>query len=292
MWQLQRVCIFLLAFANTGNAAKTQLRRDLADSDKAPAKNDIGRIRGGFTLVDSFSWLGVFDDTIVCGAVLVHGDIALTTANCVDEALPQALRFGSVNRTSGGTVAKVLRGVIHPDYNGDPTGGADIAVLQLDNVLTNTVAIINEDPSVPFDGSDSLFMAGWGLINDTAFAMSLQGLFLQNIENCFARAPPVYNPVFHFCGDASPTAGTCPGDSGIPILVPGTRLAVGLNSFSDRPCETQTIDVYTRLSSYSIWIKKMVCDMSADPPAACAEYAKDICLFNEIFSWVSGIFGF
>ena len=44
---------------------------------------------------------------------------------------------------------------------------------------------------------------------------------------------------------------------------------VGLNSFSDNSCEAQTIDVYTRVSSYSSWIVQQVCALSSDPPDEC-----------------------
>jgi Trypsin len=252
MWSLQLVLVLLLAFVHGGDATESHLRRTEEGGDLAP--EDIARIRGGFDITDPFSWLGVFDDTILCGLVLVHSDIVLTTASCVDdEGFPGFVRIGSLERDTGGTVSQIRRGTIHPDWNGRPEDGADIAVMKLDNALTNTVALLNEDPRVP-SGSDDLFMAGHGLVNDATTRNNLQGLFLDNVENCFERSPSAYNPVFHFCGDASPERGTCPGDAGIPILIPGTRIVVGLNSFSDRPCETQTIDVYTRMSTYAPWV--------------------------------------
>lgn len=301
MLRLHQVFLLLLAVFEVGNAEATsnQLRRAteeeaLDPGEVAPAvPSDISRIRGGFDVANPLPWLGVFDDTILCGCVLVHSDIVVTTANCLnDNGFPSAVRIGSLQRDSGGTVVNIIGGLIHPDWTGDPAQGNDVAVLRLETALTNTVALLNEDPHVPFDGNDELFMAGFGLIDNTNFPTTLQGLFLNNVENCFERAPPVYNPVFHFCGDASATQGTCAGDSGIPIIIPGTRLMVGLNSFSDQNCELQSIDVYTRISSYSIWIKKYICDYSNNPPASCDEYTSDPCLWDFVIGTVTGWLGF
>lgn len=305
---IQRVCFVFLALIQVGHGTGTQVRQRVSVEDEQPVANHeprklleseaplpgtgIGRIRGGETVETPFSWLGVFNDTILCGCVLVHNDIVLTTANCVDEeGFPEAVRIGSTQRDTGGTVARIKGGMMHPDWTGDPTMGADLALLHLDTFLTNTVAIVNSDPMVPKFGDEFLFMAGFGLVSDTEYPNMLQGVELKNVENCFDRAGTVYNPVFHFCGNATPTAGTCPGDSGTPILIPGTRLAVGLNSFSDRPCEMQTIDVYTRLSSYSNWIQRGICDLSAQPPAVCEELDGDICLWESIFNAVTKFFG-
>lgn len=303
---LQRVYLILLALFTVVHGTGTQVRQRVPVEDERPPanhepsrkleaplqENGVARIRGGFDVETPFSWLGVFNDTVLCGCVLVHNDIVLTTANCVDDVgFPNAVRVGSVQQHTGGTIARIKGGMIHPDWTGDPTLGADLAIMHLDTFLTNTVAIINSDPTVPMIDEEDLFMAGFGLVSDTQFPDKLQGVFLKNVENCFGRAAPVYNPVFHFCGDATPVAGTCPGDSGIPIVIPGTRLAVGLNSFSDRPCEAQTVDVYTRLSSYSTWIQRGVCDMSAQPPAVCQELDADICLWEAIFNKVTKFFG-
>lgn len=295
MWRLQQLCLLLLAFINGAGATETRLRREEERSLEAvevPSEDDIARIRGGNVSTTAFTWLGVFD-TGNCGVVLVHSDIVLTTAHCVKQfGYPNAVRIQSLQIDQGGTVVPIKRGLIHPDYNGKPADGADIAVLQLGSMLTNTVALLNEDPQVPNPEDQTLFMAGWGLMQDdnNMSPLVLQGLFLENVENCFERAPPVYNPEFHFCGDATPEKGTCAGDAGIPILLPGTRVVVGLNSFSDRPCEMQTVDVYTRMSTYSEWAKKTICEMSDEPPAECAK--EEICLFDEIFKFVSGVFGF
>lgn len=290
MWRHQSALVLLLAFLNGVNAAGRHLRRLKSGNETTPVP--LGRIRGGFDMDAPFSWLGVFNDTRVCGVVLVHADIVLTSATCVeDTGFPGYVRLGSLDRDTGGTVARIVQGKINPDYNGNPADGADIAVMKLENTLTNTVALMNEDPRVPFDGEDSFFMAGYGKVNDDTYRNNLQGLFLNNVENCFDRAPQFYNPVYHICGDANPANGTCEGDAGIPILIPGTRLVVGLNSFSDGPCTTQTIELYTRMSSYVLWVKKQMCEMSSSPPSFCSEYKSDICLWEEVFNFVTGLFG-
>ena len=62
-------------------------------------------------------------------------------------------------------------------------------------------------------------------------------------------------------------------DSGAPIVLAGTNIQIGVNSFSNGNCETQTLDVYTRVSYYHDWIQAKICDNSQSASAravACA----------------------
>ena len=58
-------------------------------------------------------------------------------------------------------------------------------------------------------------------------------------------------------------------DSGSPIVLDGTTIQVGINSFSDGDCSTQNYDVYTRVSYYQDWLEQQICDNSAVPPSSC-----------------------
>jgi len=163
--------------------------------------------------------------------------------------------------------------------------GNDVAVLQLDRsaALPEQVAFVNGDALWPKE-TDKLFAAGFGLTSDTQLAGELQGVVLDYVPNCFWREPS-YNPTYNICGDSSPTKGTCAGDSGSPIMLvnpDGTvsSIILGLNSYSDGGCTSQTIDVYTRASTYQIWIYQQVCAISVSRPTElCDQIAAAGCLF-------------
>src|SRR6266511_4237529 len=61
-----------------------------------------------------------------CGAALIRPNWVETAKHCVVDETPSSMqvRVGSTNRTSGGTVARVSRIVLHP------SGSSDVAVVQ------------------------------------------------------------------------------------------------------------------------------------------------------------------
>ena len=178
-----------------------------------------------------------------------------------------------MTRSSGGTIAGVAQGVKHPSWTGSIVSGADIAVMKLSSPLVNEVATYNIDGNVPVADSN-MFIAGFGLVNDDSLSSSLRGVFLDYVDQCSSRIGS-YDSRYHICGDASPDEGTCAGDSGSPVFLAGTKTVVGLNSFSDNGCESQTVDVYTRVSTYSAWVAQQVCALSSDPPVECDEIDSD-----------------
>jgi hypothetical protein len=61
------------------------------------------------------------------------------------------------------------------------------------------------------------------------------------------------------------------GDSGSPVMLSGTTVQVGINSYSNAfSCDSQTLDIYTRISFYYDWIQDRICDTSGIPPTDCA----------------------
>lgn len=48
-----------------------------------------------------------------------------------------------------------------------------------------------------------------------------------------------------------------------------SNVQVGINSYSNGHCTTQTLDVYTRVSYYEAWIREQICSFSSNPPEYC-----------------------
>ena len=87
--------------------------------NQVPEEDSIQGIQGGSILQEAVPWYAVYTEPILCGGVVVHSDIVLTSANCVNGAkYPTQVRIGSLRRGQGGTVKRVTGGRIHPNWNG------------------------------------------------------------------------------------------------------------------------------------------------------------------------------
>lgn len=246
----------------------------------APEFNERSLIRGGEDVPNRVPWFVHFEDNNLCGGVLVHEDIVVTTASCVDrERAPTKVRVGSKDRYDGGRVMIVSSVRIHPDWNGDAVAGNDIAVLKLRDSLGNTVAVMNTDGNIT---ETAKFAAlGFGLLDNKELPKGLKQLFYDYVPLCEERFD-LYNPNAHLCADATPSRGTCDGDAGGPVVYEGTSILVGLISFSDQACESQTYNVFTRMSTYQPFVQNAICDLSDNRPFPECDAAP--CLF---FSWAS-----
>jgi len=236
---------------------------------------DITGIRNGYPS-EALEYYGVFQEhASICGASLISEGVAITAAHCVfSKGFPGAIRFHSTERLSGGTRVSVIGGTVHPNWNGkDPTNG-DLALLYLSTPITNLQpATIVKDSNLPNRNGAPLHVAGFGLTGEKGNGGAspvLMATSLPTILNCqslFGR----YDPLKHVCAESSNTA-TCAGDSGSPVILDGTNIQIGVNSFSNGDCMTQTLDVYTRLSYYYDWIRQQICEnsiSSSDRQAAC-----------------------
>lgn len=175
-------------------------------------------------------------------------------------------------------------------------------MLKLGGNLTNSVAILNSVGNLP-EMDDKLFVMGFGLVDDSTYADTLQGLtydFLQFCQNRFDD----YNPTVHLCADANRDQSACDGDGGSPAVLSGegsvaTQTVVGLASFSDGPCGDKTFDVYTRVSTYSDWVTGQICKLSSNPPfdpcfsgIGCFFFAPLLTTFRKWSSSVATFFGY
>lgn len=120
----------------------------------APVFAGNNSILGGFN-TRAVPWFGVFDDSsdgFSCGLSLVHGDIAVTAAHCVEEDgrtdFPSHVRIGGGTRSSG-TRVRVTQGVIHPEWQGSLVKNPDVAIMKLESFLSNEAVTINSDSNFP-----------------------------------------------------------------------------------------------------------------------------------------------
>lgn len=245
---------------------------DESDNQGPPSYDPEGDqgIRNGYTIAP-LPWYAVFQSKTLCGASLIHGDILLTAAHCVDDnGFPAKVRVGSTDYYSGGKVTKVVDGVLYPGWTWKKASDPDLAILVLEDFLSNDVAILNSDSTIPAADYPSVFAMGFGLVNDQHSSRTLLGASIPYLDNCSYRSY-TYNHTRHLCANSRDIA-TCGGDSGSPVTLGSTsRLQVGINSYSNGKCSSQTLDVYTRVSFFHDWIQQQICNKSRFPPKSCLE---------------------
>ncbi|KAM9848614.1 mast cell protease 3-like [Aulostomus maculatus] len=194
----------------------------------------------------------------ICGGVLVREDMVLTAAHCqLPGTYTVVLGVDSLaSNESTRQELKVVRAIPHPDYDDH---ASDIMLLKLDRRAQLTAAVqLASLKSRRVRALSQCITAGWGDIGDN----NTQPNTLQEVNVTVLRqgrcrrqwgAVPITRTMV--CGTgARAIQGFCSGDSGGPLICDGET--AGVVSFSGRRCgDPRTPDVYTRVSSFTDWIR-------------------------------------
>lgn len=165
--------------------------------------------------------------------------------------------LGALLRTTGGTTFAISRIVNHPNYAA-ATLANDVSLLETVATITSTATIAPADLSSTFIGGGvSAVASGWGQTSHPGTAAtSLQFVPLTTLTNADCRSRfsvANANRVFDntLCTFTRQGEGTCVGDSGGPLAVGNTVIAVVSWGIA---CATGSPDVYARVGSHRAWI--------------------------------------
>ncbi|XP_046644536.1 proclotting enzyme-like isoform X2 [Daphnia pulicaria] len=205
-----------------------------------------------------------------CGGVLITDQHILTASHCVDNFKPEELTvrlgeydFSQVSEARRDFGAEAI--YMHESYD-RRTYKNDIALIKL-----KTKATFNSDiwpiclpPSNVVLEGQSAFVTGWGT---TSYSGQASEVLLEVILPIWALADcqkAYTQPISEQQLCAGYKAGgkdSCQGDSGGPLMYQmstGRWAVVGVVSWGIRCAEKDKPGVYTRVTSYSDWIKAKV----------------------------------
>ncbi|MEO3762055.1 trypsin-like serine protease [Streptomyces sp. B8F3] len=173
-----------------------------------------------------------------CSATIIAPTWILTAKHCVSGG-GLSFRIGSLDQTSGGTLANGVQTYTH---------SSDLALVRLDRSVSTTYATLGQPGSVTVGQSVQVY--GWGATSQCGSEINCQSQYLK-VANVTVTGG---------CSDAYGGNAICArrgngitagGDSGGPMMANGIQ--VGVASTSDR----QTTTAYTNVTRYRSWIQSI-----------------------------------
>ncbi|KAJ5367040.1 trypsin-like cysteine/serine peptidase domain-containing protein [Penicillium brevicompactum] len=201
-----------------------------------------------------------------CGGSIIDKDHILTAAHCVNGLSAEKLRVraGSIQHTSGGTLAKVAQITQHAEYD-EKAIKNDIAVLRLASSLEFGSAIAAvELPSSADDTPETgtkCSVTGWGSTSQggSSLPRNLQVAYVNIVDH--EKCAKEYADR-HEIDDSEICAGvrgggndSCQGDSGGPLVDTGSKKQVGVVSFGFGCAQANRDGVYASTAAYLDWIQ-------------------------------------
>ncbi|MEV6086073.1 S1 family peptidase [Streptomyces parvulus] len=191
-----------------------------------------------------------------CGGTLVSPTKVVTAAHCMAGESARSVRVVG-GRTylngSNGTVARVSRIWVHPDYT-DATNGDDVAVLTLASSMPYKPVkyVSSSDTSVYAAGNEARVL-GWGTTRENGSSsnqLRTATVPVVSDADCGGSYGSDYVASDMVCaGLPSGGVDTCQGDSGGPLVIGG--VLAGITSWGEGCARAGYPGVYSRLTTFS-----------------------------------------
>ncbi|XP_050999115.1 mast cell protease 4 [Acomys russatus] len=194
-----------------------------------------------------------------CGGFLINQQFVMTAAHCKGRKITVTLGAHDVSKTeSTQQKIKVKKQIVHPNYN-FYSNLHDIMLLKLEKKATVTPAVDVISLPAPSDFIEPGKMcraAGWGrtgVLEPTSDL--LREVKLRIMDKTACKNYWHYNYDFQVCvGSPTKIRSAYKGDSGGPLLCAG--VAHGIVSYGRGDAKPPA--VFTRISPYVPWIKKVI----------------------------------
>jgi secreted trypsin-like serine protease len=176
-----------------------------------------------------------------CTATIIAPTFILTAKHCVDAPVTYTFRIGSLDQTSGGTLATGVGFSSNPD--------ADLAVVRLDRSVAATYAPLGTTADVAVRDTAQIY--GWGATCTDQPEINCQSQFLKvaDVRVQTLHGKDTFGGIA--IGARRIDGIAAGGDSGGPMFAGGKQ--VGIASTSDR--DTRTF--YTNVTRYRDWISSV-----------------------------------
>jgi hypothetical protein len=289
---LRALCALVILFAVAPAGTTVAAAKQKASHQRASAKHRHQRAHAAIingTVAPGPGPLAFVTNGVgQCSGSVVSVNVVLTAAHCVlDSATGQLLdpsnfvvQTGAV--TTGAptaTYSYVSRIVPYAGYQPASEYG-DLALLQLASSIPA--------PAMPLAGSSDLGLLtagtgavaeGWGIYipgsDQGSPDLRSGGLVVQSPAYCSQHAQQIgvpFNSAVTLCAiDPQGVTSGCHGDSGGPFVAqrPDRSIAqIGITSYGDPACSTSQPGFFTRIDTFSGWIKSWVTALAPPPPPA------------------------
>ncbi|KAI4504473.1 hypothetical protein M0802_000023 [Mischocyttarus mexicanus] len=212
----------------------------------------------------------------VCGGSVISENFVLTAGHCVLKYGEYRVAVGKHHLTETEKTEQVVQvagTVVHSGYKGG-VAQHDIALLKLKTPLNlNERVAALELPTDKHEETGNVVLTGWGSVSRNVLpvlpkVLQTATLPILDNESCLAKLQSVKSVIgkkpqlfpTQLCTDAGQNSNlsACSGDSGGPLVqfVDSKPVQVGIVSWGTLPCGHGMPSVYTRVSSYTNWIKE------------------------------------
>lgn len=204
---------------------------------------------------------------LFCGGTAVASRWVVTAAHCVEKLKPRDLDvyFGDAKLSGVGRRYRAARVLYHGNYAPERHEN-DIGLVLLKENLPGVepIALLPSDKAALVDVDKSVTVSGWGDrkegSNDPSNDLMYAELKVIGTDVCNGTDSYAGRVLTSMLCAGDGLTDSCQGDSGGPMVAEdrGTRYLAGVVSWGDGCGRAKKYGVYTRASSFTAWVKKVI----------------------------------